>query len=287
MRPNKFPIQKLQKNNFPELLLQIPHPPQQLFYRGNISLLYEPLLAIVGSRTMTSYGSRLLEKWIPQLTKHLTIVSGLAFGVDAQAHTQTLKYNGSTIAVIPGGIDDESIVPRLHVQLAHRILQNNGLIISEESPGSKVYKSSYAKRNRIIAGLCKATLIMEAAYKSGSLITAFHALNYNRELCTVPADIGRTVSQGTNYLLKKGAHVITESQDILHLYGITTSQELNTFHPENKAQQHILSCIEHQPCAIDTIIKSCTIHTKDIPIQLSLLELKGIIKIEAGKVFKV
>lgn len=207
---------------YPLLLKEISSPPLTLFYSGNVSLLNDTKnrrLAIVGARKSNEYASQVLGSIIPSLTKNnITIVSGLAIGVDAEAHQEAIRNNGKTIAVLGTGIDRTSFYPRVNLELANNIIKNFGLIISEFSPGTKAKPINFPRRNRIISGLCQATLVVQAEKKSGSLITADYALEQNREVLSVPGSILCQLSQGTNELIKEGAKVVTGANDILEIY---------------------------------------------------------------------
>ena len=166
----------------------------------------ERTIAVVGSRKATSYGKRVVRDAIPHLVAaDCVIVSGLAFGIDAEAHTATLDHEGATIAVLGSSVVPEEITPRTNQHIARRILNSGGLLLSEYPPGSVAYPSHYPERNRIIAGLSIATLVVEGGLRSGSLITARHAIEYNRELFAVPGQITSPVAAGPNRLLSQGA----------------------------------------------------------------------------------
>lgn len=282
-----YPIKQLASKELPKILKQIPDPPKQLYYRGNIDLLSTQCIAIVGARKMTTYGKTVIQKFIPILSKYFTIVSGLAFGIDAYTHEVTLKTQGNTIAVLPGGIDNNSITPQSNYGLAQKILKQDGLLLSECQPQSTVHRGSFHARNRIIAGLCPITIVVEAAKKSGSLITAFHALEYNREVCAIPGQITSHVSEGTNALIQQGARLLTSPEELLQNNIQTNQHAVTHYLPQNKEERYILEAIEQKSCTIDSLLESCTIDTKSLNVTLSLLELKGIIKIDGGKVYKL
>ncbi|MFW0862128.1 MAG: DNA-processing protein DprA [Candidatus Komeilibacteria bacterium] len=204
---------------YPLLLKQIYDPPVVIYYKGNINILkYKYKLAVVGSRKLSNYGKEIIPYLLKPLTNNIVIVSGLAIGADSAAHQIAVDNNKATIAVLGGGLDYKSFYPKQNTQLAKDIINNNGLIISEYPPGKSPKAQNFPRRNRIISGLCQACLVIEAADRSGSLITAWQALDQNREVLTVPGHILLTNSLGTNKLLQRGALPIIHSRDIFNVY---------------------------------------------------------------------
>lgn len=212
---------------YPHLLTQIPKYPQTLYYRGDISLLTAPnLLAVVGSRKASTYGKEACERILSPLAEQdIILVSGLAYGIDSFAHSISVRAKKPTIAVLGCGIDDASIYPRSNLGLAHEILQTGGLIISEYKPGTPPHPSQFPARNRIIAGLCMATLVIQAAKRSGSLITARLALEGGREVLAVPGPITDVSCEGTNMLLRDGATPVLTSTDIFQIFEIPEEKQ--------------------------------------------------------------
>ena len=207
---------------YPPLLRQIAAPPKQLYYRGNKDLLSHPsLLAVVGSREPSDYGKGAAQSLLPTLVQAgIVIVSGLAYGIDSLAHTIAVAASKPTIAVLGCGLDQSVLYPRENIDLANAIVASGGLLLSEYAPTTTVQRYHFPARNRIIAGLCKVTLVLQAARKSGSLITARLAAESNREVAVIPGRINDPLSAGTNELLRDGAHCILEPADILDLYGL-------------------------------------------------------------------
>lgn len=198
---------------YPIQLREIFEPPLILFYQGHLAALKLPNLAIVGTRTATNYGYQALQHLLPDVVHSGTaVISGLAKGIDTMAHQITLRRGGVPIAVIGTGIDQ--FYPASNRQLQSQIARS-GLVLSEYAPGCGPYRSHFPARNRIIAGLSSATLVVEAKIKSGSLITANSALQNNREVLTIPGPIFAENSQGTNELLALGAKPVVKSKDIL------------------------------------------------------------------------
>ena len=203
--------------NYPQQLLNIPGPPKQLFWLGEApeKILSNPCVAVVGSRKVSAYGHSVTTKIVGDLARQgIVIVSGLALGVDSIAHAAALKAGGLTIAVLPCGLD--RIYPSSHHQLARDILKSGGVLVTEYNEGQEIFSGNFIARNRIIAGLGLGVLITEAAEKSGSLHTANFALEQGSEVFAVPGNITSQTSVGTNNLIKSGAVVVTDAQDIFN-----------------------------------------------------------------------
>lgn len=199
-------------DEYPVQLKQIYQPPLVLFAKGDLALLKTPQLAVVGARKMSSYAKKVLTGLIPPLCQQLTIVSGLASGVDGLAHQLALKYHGQTIAVIGNGLD--YFYPKENTELQKQIMQQ-GLILTEYALGQKPLRFHFPYRNRIIAGLCHSLLVVEAKHQSGSLITANLALQENRNVLAIPGALDHELSQGCNELIQAGAKLIIKPSDIL------------------------------------------------------------------------
>ncbi|WP_233129792.1 DNA-processing protein DprA [Domibacillus epiphyticus] len=198
---------------YPDVLKTLPQPPWALFSKGNTGLLSSQKIAVVGSRNGDQYGKESLKQLIPPLVKrNFTIVSGLAKGIDAFAHEQTIESKGNTIAVIAGGFNH--FYPRENIGLARQIV-NEGLVLSEYAPHIKPAKWHFPARNRIISGLSKAVLVVQAAKKSGSLITASFALEQGIDVFAVPGPITHTLSEGVHELIADGAKIVHSAEDIL------------------------------------------------------------------------
>lgn len=216
-----FPIKELAQGEFPQLLLEIPQPPKQLNYRGVLPQSGMKLLAVVGSRKYTSYGEEAVEHLIGGLQGHnIGIVSGLALGIDSLAHEAAMRHGLYTLAIPGGGLSDSAIYPTSHKPLAKKILESGGGLLSEYDPDFRATTWSFPQRNRLVAGIAEATLVIEAGEKSGSLITARLTADYNRELLVVPGNIFSDNSKGTHQFLKLGATPITEPADILNALNI-------------------------------------------------------------------
>lgn len=221
LETEKIQLLNYEDPNYPTLLKEISSPPPLLYYQGNLNALKIKSLAIVGSRQASSYASRVLKDLLPELlTYNISTTSGLARGVDALVHQETIECKQPTIAIMGAGLAKNNFYPPDNYQLYLDILNNKGLVLSEFPPLRPPLKQNFPQRNRLIAGLTPAVLIIEAKEKSGSLITANYALDYNREVLAIPSSIYSNTSKGTNALIKQGAIMVTKSQDILESLNI-------------------------------------------------------------------
>jgi DNA processing protein len=279
---------KRQSKEYPKKLAHIHNPPEVLYCRGNIKLLNSECVAIVGTRKLTSYGKEAAHNISRQLAENgFTVVSGLAMGIDAVAHNASLDANGYTIAVLGSGVTDETIYPQINMKLAQNILKNNGLIISEYPAGTPGLKYHFPERNRIISGLSRGTVVIEADEKSGSLITARLALEQNRDVFAVPGSIFSKRSVGPNKLIQKGAKAIMSAQDIIDEYQFVLDlpKPLST---HNEAENNILDILNKtRPISVDELNEKLKISISDIMSSLALLELDGKIKLLNGKYLKI
>lgn len=209
---------------WPEALAQAFPPPGRLFVRGTLPK--RPGVAVVGTRKMSAYGRACVELLVPEIVRlGRPVVSGLALGIDGAAHEAALRSGGTTVAVIGSGADDASIYPRAHFGLAKRILEAGGAVISEYPPGAPGLPHHFPERNRIVAALSSAVLLIEAPKKSGAMITARLALEMGRDVWAVPGPITHPNSEGPNALIRDGATPISCVDDIAHALGATPRQE--------------------------------------------------------------
>lgn len=216
-------------SEYPTLLKEIPDPPERLYHMGASIPLDNTLIAVVGSRKYTEYGKRAVESIITGLRGYkVTVVSGLALGIDGIAHRVALKNGIQTIAIPGSGLDPHHIYPHSHRGLAEEILKHGGALFSELEPDAKIYPSNFPARNRIMAGMSHAVLIVEAAPKSGTLITARLAMEYNRDVFAVPGSIFSNVSEGTNALIRDGASPALSADDIIEELHLKKSEEGDT-----------------------------------------------------------
>lgn len=271
---------------YPEILKEIPDPPGVLFYKGDMKLFKTYCLAVVGSRSYSKYGEMVNRKIVDILAKSgITIVSGLALGIDTLAHESALDMGGKTIAVLGNGLD--TIYPTTNIRLADKIIQNNGLIITEYPVGIPAFKSNFPLRNRIIAGLSLGTLVIEAAEDSGSLITARASIEYNREVFAVPGSIFNDQSKGPNKLIKMGARLVESAEDILvelNLGNMKNSQIVQEIIPDNEDEAKVLNILE-KPIAVDSIIKETKLAPTLVNTTLIMLEMKGKIRNLGGTIY--
>ncbi len=268
---------------YPPLLKQVYDPPLCLFVRGELPS--GPMVAVVGSRKCTTYGRMVAEQLVGQLAQSgVVIVSGLAFGIDSIAHKTTLETHGQTIAVLGSGIDDDTLHPHAHQGLAHEIISSGGAIISEYPPFTQPSKFTFPLRNRIIAGLSSATLVIEAGEHSGALITASYALDNNREVFAVPHHITSHTGRGTNLLLKSGAHIALSAEDIYEVLDIKTSPTTTAAQQSNLSEQEkqLLKILRDEPSTVDELVLESGIESREIGSILSYMEIRGLIANRSG-----
>lgn len=276
-------VTEIALRDFPELLREIPNPPKKLYVRGNLPGSEVRYLAVVGSRACTSYGKAVLEHLLEGLCGYpIVVVSGLAYGIDALAHQRAIELNIPTIAVPGSGLDWSVLYPRAHVRLAQQILESGGAIISEFAHETKAAEWTFPKRNRIMAGMCHATLVIEAREKSGSLITARLAADYNRELLVVPGSIFSSESAGTHQFLKLGATPITESADILRALRLEERAPAQTLRSDVSDSERTVLTLLQEPRHRDELLSHLALPIPEAIVLLSTMEIKGLIKEELG-----
>jgi len=268
---------KLTSKDYPEPLRNIPKPPGELYVAGAPinELLELPRLAIVGSRSISPYGRRITAELAGRLAESgVVIVSGLALGVDAEAHSAALAAGGKAIGVLPCPLD--RIVPALNRKLAQSILDNGGALVSEYAPGTVPQKQYFIARNRLMSGLAQAVLITEAAEKSGSLHTANFALEQGREVMAVPGNVGNTQSVGTNNLIKAGASVVTSYEDVIHTMGLLIATN-NVLSPKgrNDNEQTILNLIGNGISDGTDLLDNSGLSPSAFNQALTMLEISG------------
>ncbi len=275
----------LSDKNYPTLLKEIHNPPYILYQRGKFSFNQSPMLAIVGARKYTPYGSQVAFKIAKELAKlGIIIVSGMALGIDAFAHQGAIQGEGKTLAILGNSLDDRNIYPRYNFNLSREIIQN-GALLSEYPLETPAGRMTFPARNRIVAGLTLGTLVIEAGEKSGTLITAQMALEYNREVLAVPGSILSPESKGTNNLIKNGAKVVTGLKDILEEinFSFIPSPVTPTQKPANLEEEKIMKILSSTPIHIDNIAKLVKLQTAIVASNLAMLEIKGWIKNIGGQ----
>ena len=284
----KIAIVKKSSQDYPKILREIHNAPKQLYVRGELPDNHEMNFAIVGTRAASEYGKTLASKIAKELAElGFNIVSGLAIGIDTEAHSGALEGKGKTIAVIGSAINDNSIYPASNLKLAKKIISSDGAVISEYAPGTKSEIWFFPERNRIISGLSRGVLVVEAPEKSGALITARMALEQNRDVFAIPGSIFSKNSAGTNALIKSGAKVVTSVDDILEELNLTelkTKKKSSDEEGLSDEEKTILDIIEKEPINIDKICETSKMSASQALSAVSILEIKGIIKnIGGGK----
>ncbi|MEK7065260.1 MAG: DNA-processing protein DprA [Patescibacteria group bacterium] len=263
---------------YPKLLKEIYDPPFCLFVRGQIPK-NEFMLAVVGPRRYTSYGKQVTEEIVSELARQgITIVSGLAFGIDSIAHKATLKAGGATVAVLGSGVNKQHIAPAEHAQLAEEIIANNGAVLAEYPPGTVPTRYTFPRRNRIVAGMSLGTLVIEAAEGSGALITAQCTLDNGRELFAVPQNITSLMSVGVNKLLKNGANIVTSAQDILDVLDLRDVKQIITNReiiPASPSEAKLIPHLSREPIHVDALTKLSSLDSPSVNATLTIMEMTG------------
>ena len=286
MRGHKDALAELSPADFPPLLREIPDAPKQLYVRGTLPSFEKKWLSVVGARAFTPYGRQAVDHLIGGLAGYpIVIVSGLAYGIDAEAHKAALKYGLPTVAVPGSGLNWDILYPKAHQGLAREILASGGALLSEEEPDTIAAEWTFPKRNRVMVGLSHATLVIEAKEKSGSLITAKLATEYNRDLLVVPGSIFSESSKGTHQFLRLGAIPATSPGDILATLGLEESKsaalELRT--DLSDIERRVLQLVA-SPLSRDELIRALELPITEANVLLSAMEIKGLISESLGVV---
>lgn len=274
--------------DYPQLLLDIPDPPAILYAKGRIDLLAVTALAVVGSRNATAQGISNAEKFSEAISHGgITIVSGMALGIDAAAHEGGLRAAGSTVAVIGTGPD--IVYPARNHALAHRIA-DAGCLLSEYPLGTPAIAANFPRRNRLISGLARAVLVVEAAAQSGSLITARMAGEQGRDVFAIPGSIHSPLAKGCHQLIKQGAKLVECAQDVLEeLQPSPLSQPRPASHASPGIQSMpspLLEAMGYDPVDPDTLALRCSMQIADVHAQLLTLEMNGTVEMLAGGLFR-
>ncbi|UCD67595.1 MAG: DNA-processing protein DprA [Betaproteobacteria bacterium] len=276
-------LMTLADGDYPGKLLEISDPPPLLYLKGQPSLLEPEAVAIVGSRNATPQGIANAQAFARELSNDgFGIVSGLALGIDAAAHRGGLQGPGSSIAVVATGLD--TVYPARNRKLAHELAQQ-GLLVSEFALGTHPVAGNFPRRNRLISGLSLGVLVVEAAVKSGSLITARYAIEQGREVFAIPGSVHSPVSKGCHVLIKQGAKLVDTSADIIEEFGRTTSKvDFVTTHSPHSKHPELLSAIGFDPVDLDTICARCGLTAQNASAMLLELELEGaVVRIAGGR----
>lgn len=279
----------IEDKNYPELLKKISDPPKFLYYRGDINSI-ETCFAIVGTRRCSSYGKEAALEIAGDLAESgLTIVSGLAPGIDTFSHLACVERNKRTIAVLGTGLDERVIYPKSNLKLASKIIENGGCLISELEPENHGTKYTFPNRNRIISGLSIGVLVVEAKEKSGSLITANYAKIQKKKIFAIPGQIFSQNSRGPHKLIKEGAKLVENSQDILSELDIKHfvpkfKEELAA---ESLEEKLILEALEEGSLYIDKIIEKTKLEAQAVSTKLALMEISGKVRNLGASVYAI
>lgn len=279
--------QKLEPVAFPPLLREIPDTPKELWVEGTLPRWDEVrVLTVVGSRKYSQYGKDVCEKLIAGLAGYpIVIVSGLAIGIDTIAHKAALSARLPTIAVPGSGLDRSVLHPRSNARLADEIVAAGGALISEQKPLAPAGLHTFPRRNRIMAGLSHAVLIIEAGEQSGTLITARLALDYNRDVLAVPGSIFLPGTAGTNRLISEGATLIHTSETLIRALGLIPLMEGVRERPTLNTQELLVyKILEHEALERDVLLSRLPLLTAEANVLIATLEMKGIIVERGGEI---
>lgn len=283
----KFNLKILEKENIPKDLREIPQPPKKLYLLGKLPPKGTIYLAVVGSRKCTTYGKDTVRKLISGLRGYpIAIVSGLAVGIDAMSHEAALDAGLLAVAFPGSGISSSALSYSPNIKLMQKIIDSGGCLVSEFEPETKAAYYTFPMRNRLVAGISKAALIIEAEEKSGTLITARMALDYNREVLAVPGNISSPNSKGTNKLIRNGATPITSSEDILEALGFKIDEinkQESLFADARPEEKEVLEILR-EPQPRDDLIRLMKRGTAEANALLSVMEIKGLIREEMGEI---
>ncbi|TAL49489.1 DNA-protecting protein DprA [Patescibacteria group bacterium] len=282
-----YTIRELKNSEFPPLLKEIPDPPKKLFCAGTLPPAENKILCVVGSRKGSDYGREVCEQMIAGLRGFpITIVSGLALGIDSLAHRAALESGLQNIAIPGSGLDPKVLYPSSHIHLAEEIIEKGGALLSEFENDFRAAPWSFPQRNRIMAGMSHAAFIVEAEARSGTLITARLAADYNRDVLTVPGSIFSPNSEGPNMLIKLGAVPVTSPEDILKTLGFEVVERRKLYDsyenlsPEEKKIVGLLT----NPMSRDELIRALNVPASQVNMILSAMEIKGLIAESMGEI---
>ncbi len=269
--------------NYPPLLKHIHNPPFLLYVKGNGALLKNNFaVAVVGTRTCTTYGTQIAHEMGRDLSSQgVTVVSGGALGIDTAAHTGALPQQGSTVAMLAGGLDEASWFPQDNTNFFRKILMKGGALVSENPPGVRAQPFSFPQRNRIVSGMTLGAVVVEAPEDSGALITAQCALDQNREVFAVPGSVYNPMSVGPHNLLRQGAQLVSNARDImdaLQLAQVVSHKKIQERVPTTSEEEKIIEHLSHDPLHVDALVARTGLHASSVNALLTTLELKGVIK---------
>lgn len=272
----------IDENEYPRVLRKIENPPKKLYVEGDEKILNSNCIAVVGSRKNTKYGEKWCKKFVKELVKYdLKIVSGMALGIDLIAHKEAIKKGGKTIAVLPSGL--KKIYPKENIKLYEEIILNGGCVISEYEPYEEAESKKFLERNRIVSGISIGCLVVEAAYRSGTSVTAKLAKDQKSDVFCIPGSLDNSKSIGTNKLIKDFAKLVTSPEDIIKNYEFLHKIELKK--SKEKEENEILKMITEDPINIDDIVKLSHKNIKEIISEITILELDGKIERLPGNMY--
>jgi DNA processing protein len=281
-------IKKLEKSEFPKALFEIPEPPKDLWILGELPTPDLICLCVVGSRKNTSYGKEACEKIIEGLKGYpIAIVSGFAMGIDTIAHKKAMQVGLKTVVFPGSGLSPRAIFPKTNLRLVQEVIENGGCLISEYEPEFKATHWSFPLRNRLMAGISKAVLVIEGQEKSGTLITARLTVEYNRDLLAVPGSIYSPTSKGTNRLIRQGATPITCPEDVLEALGFEIARDeekQSKLFADLSDEEKIVVELLREPIPRDDLIREMNMSIPEANALLSVMEIKGLLKEELGEI---
>lgn len=274
--------------DYPDILVNLPDPPVVLFYRGNLAgFLSMPAIAVIGSRRCTTYGRKVARTLARDFVRSgVAVVSGLARGIDGEAHRGVIEAGGVTMAVLGNGLD--VCYPPEHDRLSKKIIKK-GVILSEYPPGTEPARYRFPERNRLISGFSRGVVVVEAGRKSGTMITVNTALDQGRDVFAVPGEVTRALSMGTNMLLRDGAGVVITAADVLEPLGLVLAPEKSggTFEPESDTQRVILEHLSVATLHFDQLLRLAGVGTAVLQSELLNLEMAGVVAQHPGKFYSL
>lgn len=280
-----------QNQNYPFRLKECEDAPIILYQKGSTNLNSPKLVAIVGTRNITPYGKEMTERLVAEIAAAnpgVIIVSGLAYGVDGNAHKFSLKENLTTVGVVAHGLDE--LYPKRHIELARNMVESGGSIVSEYTTETFADPSQFVQRNRIIAGLCDTTIVIESAERGGALLTAYAANAYDRDVFALPGRVGDTFSQGCNNLIKQNlAQIITCGDDLSQAMGWTNApnrrNEPELFVELTAEEQNVVEILRSSPMGLNELSREVGMPVQKLISMLVLLEFKGMVKQQPGNIY--
>ncbi|MCI8640787.1 MAG: DNA-protecting protein DprA [Clostridia bacterium] len=276
---------EINDKEYPKILNKIDKPPKQLYIKGNIQLLKTPAIAIIGSRKCSEYGEKMAKKFSRELSLYgLTIISGLAKGIDSYAHSEALEVGGNTIAVLPSGF--KNIFPKCNQELYEKILNNNGLIISEYQEEEVATSNKFLERNRIVSGLSIGILVVEGGYRSGTSVTAKIAKKDGKKIFCIPSSLENSKGITTNRLIKESAFLVMSPEDIINKYPELNLKKRKNIENSIKDEYKEIYNILKDEVHIDEIARKVSLSLGQINYQLMMLEIEDKIVSLPGNYYK-